>query len=307
MNLKRLLSEYTISIGKITLLEESSDNQVFLISNGERKILRVSKRSINDIEFELETIRFLIQRSFPTAMWLPTINNKSHILIDRKPAVFFDFIDGTHAQITPEKEPDLEQVYSVGLMLGKLHTVSENYSSKLERKRTIFTELERSLTFRKQFVKDYVGGEQYIDEVTNLLSWAKKQKVKTGLIHNDYRPDNVFFNPSPNIVGVIDFDWCCLGPLVKDLALALVEWSFPDKAAKPYKGAFETFLKGYNTTAPEKWGKNEELYHWIMFACLSDASTYFCDLISNQKAGGEIIKSYMYQKFEYVRELFKYK
>jgi len=305
MNLRLFLNKYGINANKVSLLKESSDNQVFLISNGGKKILRISKRPLNDVGFELEAIKFLALHSFPTTMCLPTKDNKPSILIGKKIAVFFNFIDGVHAQITSERESYLKQVYCAGLMLGKLHSISKNYTPTLKRKRTIFTELERSLVYKEKFLKKYAGGKQYINEINNLLSWAKKQKNKSGLIHNDYRPNNIFFNSSSEVVGMIDFDWCCLGPLVKDLALGLVEWSFPDRAIEPWKEALETFLKGYNTAAPEKWRINNNLYQWIMFACLSDASTYFCDLIDGHKNEKKITKSYMYHKFKYFRGLLK--
>ena len=99
------------------------------------------------------------------------------------------------------------------------------------------------------------------------------------------------------VTAVLDFDWSCVGPLVKDLALGVVEWSFPDGSTEPWKDILNEFLRGYNTTSPEKWNFNYDFKRWIMFACLSDACTYFADLMNDKNNNKKEIKSYMYNKY----------
>jgi thiamine kinase-like enzyme len=101
------------------------------------------------------------------------------------------------------------------------------------------------------------------------------------------------------IESLIDFDWSCPGPFIKDVALALVEWSFPDGGIQPREDIIVAFLSAYNKNSPVKIIKDNNLYNWIKFSCLSDTATYFCDRIDSENPKRDISKSYMYQKYQY--------
>jgi len=87
------------------------------------------------------------------------------------------------------------------------------------------------------------------------------------------------------------------------LALAVVEWSFPDSRAEPDWELFDAFLAGYNSVAKTKYEKGILLYSWIKFSILSDACTYFCDLADNADSTKKITDSYMYRKYLFFKKL----
>jgi len=122
-------------------------------------------------------------------------------------------------------------------------------------------------------------------------------------VHNDYRPGNVFFG-GDKVSAILDFDWSCKGPAIKDVAHALCEWSFPDAAKRHWQDVFDTFLKGYNQMAKNKIKLDNNLYRWICFSCLSDTATYFTDF-ANENTFKKIASSYMYQKFLYFGRFIK--
>jgi len=136
-----------------------------------------------------------------------------------------------------------------------------------------------------------------------MLKFGKMYQGVRGLIQNDFRPSNVFFDDSDHLAGIIDFDWSCIGPIIKDIALGVLEWSFPDGAAAPDFMIFNSFLAGYNSIAIRKQEKDRQLYDWISFAALSDAATYFCDRVSDPTARRRISASYMYKKFQFFMEI----
>ena len=95
----------------------------------------------------------------------------------------------------------------------------------------------------------------------------------------------------------------------QDVGQALSLWSFRHGLEKHWDDVFNEFLRGYNSTSPHKIEINSSLYKWICFGCLSDASTFFADLVrgENWPQEGEKIKRIFqcrsYQKFLYFKTL----
>ena len=297
------LNNYELSeISPINLLRESSDNQVFIIGNKNKKILRVSKRlSIEDVNFEYEAIEYLFDNGIVVPKWLTTKTGDFYVLVDNKVAVLFDFLNGHYVEVDKDHLPTPVQVYNAGRGLGLMSNIAPSFTSTSPRKRNIFSELERAIDLSHVFIDQFEGGKEFIDQVREAIKFGKNQKEIEGLIHNDYRPSNVLFGGDDELAGIIDFDWSCIGPVIKDLALAVAEWSFPGGAIEPDFKIFDSFIEGYNSMANYKVAKDERLYSWIKFTTLSDASTYLCDLIGNPNENKKIMRSYMYQKYLYFK------
>jgi len=295
------LQEYNLTESSpVSFLRESSDNNVFIIGKKNRKILRISKRlPIEDIKFEYEAVKRLSDGGVPVPKWVMARTNDFYILIDGRVAVLFDFIDGHHIPVDKDHMPTRAQAYNAGKGLGYMSNAAVGFRSSSPRKRTVFIEFERAISLSDVFINQFEGGQEFIDQVKQAIKFASNQKEIEGFIHNDYRPSNIFFNEENEFAGIIDFDWSCIGPLIKDLALAVVEWSFPDGAIDPDIKIFDAFLDGYNSLATHKFPKDQNLYSWIKFATLSDASTYFCDLAGDPTSTKRVIKSFMYRKYLY--------
>ncbi len=167
----------------------------------------------------------------------------------------------------------------------------------------MFTELERVAPLSDVFESQFEGGADLVRQAKSILEFGKTYQGARGVIQNDFRPSNVFFDESDHLAGIIDFDWSCIGPIIKDIALGALEWSFPDGAIAPDFTIFDSFLTGYNSVAIRKQEKDQQLYDWIAFAALSDAATYFCDRVSDPTARRRISASYMYKKFQFFTEI----
>lgn len=297
----KIIKQYDIPRDvSIELLRDTDYNTVFLIHDKIKKILRISKKNApSDLIFELDAIEFLIQNNIPTAKWIKNKKNQSFSRIGDFFGVVFEFINGKHVLVDKNNYPTKTQAFQAGALLGKFHNKSKNFNTKSAKGRTIYTELVKILDDKENFKQKYSDGQSFIQEVKKMIDFARSSTDQIGLIHNDYRPHNVFFGKT-NIKALIDLDWSCTGPLIKDLALGLVEWSFPDGAKKTRQYIFDNFLRGYNSTQKTKIKKNKNLYYWIMFSCLSDAATYLNNKISTTK--GEQIRSFMYLKYIYYKK-----
>lgn len=304
--IQKILDQYDIAeISPIKMIRESRDNFIYLVGEKNKKVVRVSKRlSAEDIHFEYDAVEYLFSNNIPVPEWIKTKNGDFYVSTkEAEVIVIFDFLEGYHAKVDRNNLPTKEQAYTAGSMLGAISEIGKNFKSSSSRKRNIFIELERVLKNENHFKENFKGGAVFVKQIKESIKFGRENNLLNGLIHNDYRPGNVFFRSDREIGGVIDFDWSCMGPIVKDFALGVLEWSFPDGREKPDLAIFDAFLDGYNSVVSEKIFRGPWLYSWIKFAALSDAATFFCDRIAESDLKKEISSSYMYKKYIFFESL----
>ena len=308
--IEKILEQYNIfEKTPIVFIRESSDNAVYSIGDKNKHILRISKRlSLSDVQFEFEAMEHLSKARVALPQWVKTKDGNFYASTPEIPtAVLFEFLEGVHAERTKEIMPTLAQAQEAGKNLAMLHNAGLDFSSESPRSRTIFSELERVIMNKDIFISQFEGGNEFVREVQEAIVFAKTHFEPKGFIHNDYRVGNVFFqkeNPE-KIKGIIDFDWGCVGPLSKDFALGVVEWSFVSGASMPDEKVFDAFLNGYNSVAIHKQTKGNDLYQWIWFSGLSDTATWLCDNINTPDFIKRVNRSHMYQKAQYFKAQFR--
>ncbi|MFA4827365.1 MAG: phosphotransferase [Candidatus Shapirobacteria bacterium] len=286
---------------QIELIRKGPDNEVFkIITDSKTLVLRLSRRQINNIDFEVEVLSQLYQLGAKVIPPVYTQDNRPYFITDNEQiGTLFPFVSGHHLEVNKDCKPDLKKVALVAQAFADLHQKGQRLHITYSRARTIYTELERILSHEKLFLSSYKDGREFIAKVKEYLYWARSQSSPQGIIHNDYRPNNVFFNQE-GIEAILDFDWSCSGFLLKDLGLALAEWSYPDGAEGPWADVFDTFYQSYNSRSSVKYPLDTTLYRWICFACLSDACTYFSDILDNNPPHvPQPINSYMLSKFNF--------
>lgn len=304
--LQKILNQYDIpEVSPTEIVRESSDNHVYLIGEKNKKILRISKRlPIEDIRFEYEALRYLSLNNLPVPRWVKTKDGNFYASVDEfEVAVMFDFLEGYHVHIGKDNLPTKEQAYAAGHTLASIAEIGRTFKPSSPRRRNVFIELDRVLQNEETFKKDFEGGEVFVEQVKEAIQFGRESESPMGLIHNDYRSGNVFFKNDNKISGVIDFDWSCIGPIMKDLALGVLEWSFPDGRVEPNFTIFDAFLEGYNSVVIEKITKGSVLYSWIKFAALSDTATFFCDRLTSPDLKKKVTRSYMYKKYLFFNSL----
>jgi Ser/Thr protein kinase RdoA (MazF antagonist) len=303
--IKQIEKKYRINFEKVSLIRESPDNFVYLLADKNNKyILRVSKRDIrDDVLFELTWLDYLKNNHIPVAAVIKTTNDQLFDIYQQKTIVVFKFVEGEIIEIKPDKKPNLAKVANAAVELAKIHNVSLTADINLKRKRNIFTEVNRALAIKDELIKYCEGGEKFINEIKFYKEFAEKWEGELSLIHNDYHPGNLLFKQD-KVSANLDFDWACKGPAIKDLAHALVLWSYPDGAPCHWPNVFGTFFESYNRKAINKIKKDGNLYRWICFSCLSDTATWITDS-AKEKIYKKISGSYMYKKYLYFSENIK--
>jgi len=290
---------------RLSLLREGPDNNVYVVTNPKgkkRMVIRVNKRGIeNDVRFEILWLVELDTHGVPVPKVIKTKYGDNFFIDQNQVYVAFKYIQGKHLDLTHKTEPSLKKIKNAAFALAQLHNASLKIDLVLPSKRTILTEINRGLEIRDKLIQSSEGGKKFVGELLFYQQWAKKNSNKKYLVHNDYRVGNVFFE-GEQVKSILDFDWACKGPAIKDVAHSLVEWSFPDGTTEPNQKVFDTFLAGYNQEAKNKIKLNSTLRNWICFSCLSDTATYFSDL-AQENIFKKISSSYMYKKFEYFHDL----
>ncbi|PJE63371.1 hypothetical protein COU89_03695 [Candidatus Roizmanbacteria bacterium CG10_big_fil_rev_8_21_14_0_10_45_7] len=263
-----------------------------------KAVLRVSKRDISDsIAFEVNLLDFLFHQNISVPHIIPTKEGALWIKHDGLPVVCFHFIPGEALLVDVNNKPQSVYAFTAGKSLGLLHAAGRQFNYRHAKRRTIFTEYNRALHQREKILL-LESGKEFLKTIERYLNWAQEYNGTTGIIHNDYIPSNVMFNGKESAT-IIDFDWACRGPLIKDVGIALATWSLPDGLEHHWKDVFNAFIEGYNETAPEKIMANEILYKWICFACLTDACTFFSDLPEDDPSITRIMQCRRYRKFLY--------
>ena len=271
MNPEQIISyvndRFPVSANEAELLRESSDNQIWKLKSDQdirAYFLRISKRDIkDDVAFEATWLEILAQAGIPVP---PLVRTKSDTPFDTSLEIgtttLFEEVHGMHLDFGKEVFPNKQQVSSAARMLSTIHEVSSKKSVTLPRQRTILTELSRVEKIRDTLNPNESGNTEFLSAVDEYLKWANEQKLEPVLIHNDYRVGNLLFEDD-QVTAVLDFDWSCIGPAIKDLAHALAEWSYPDGADSHNEDVFQTFLDAYNSASSHPLKRDSMLYRWI--------------------------------------------
>lgn len=306
----KILEEYGLDKSAVfKLIHDGIDNNVHLLDASDKKyVLRESKRSeVNkNIDFEINLLLTLSQTSLSVPRTVALRDNSYYLAINNKCFTLFNYIEGHQFKTVSNEMLSANVIILGGKKLGELHDITKNIEIGIDSKRTIFTEFERLFSVPAEKLAQFDGHIEFLEHAKKFYADAKKlmqdEKTISGMIHNDYRIQNLIFSANNADASIIDFDWSCQGPFLKDIGLAIVEWSIFDFEKGPSQEAIQQFIGGYNSTGPMHIEYNAELLFWVCFSCLSDACTFFSDVLELRHKDlsiNKIDQCRMYKKFKY--------
>lgn len=236
--LDKMLSQFRIS-----------SNAIYpFCQGGELCFLRlapVNEKMEKNITGELEFLHYLTAHEYPALEPIPAITGEWYLKLKTEWGAYyasaFKKVCGVQIEDTDMSK---EVMYQYGKALGRLHSLSADFTPKT--KKWTHTDV---LEWTKAALTEYNAPAAAFLELTvirNELAALPVRKDNYGLVHYDFEPDNVFYDPSSNTCAVIDFDdsmyhWYALD-------LEQVFDCLGDKLSHAeLQPAKEAFINGYKT------------------------------------------------------------
>lgn len=251
---QQVLSQY--EIGSITgcYFWHRGLSDVYLVeTEAAQYVLRVSHhhwRSRSDIEFELEYLDFLRSHHLPIAYPLPTVNGDLHVAIaapeGERYASLFIYAPGEVAF----GDLNAVQAYKLGETLGKVHQISGQFQSSVQRQPLTLDylldgALEDIAPFLQQRPHDVDFLQETICQLKQQLADFPKESPYWVVCWGDPHSGNAHFMPD-NHVTLFDFDQCGHGWRAFEMAKFL-EISLRTGTSRRIRDAF---FEGYQNIDP---------------------------------------------------------
>ncbi|MDR1629948.1 MAG: phosphotransferase [Oscillospiraceae bacterium] len=237
-----LSDNYPIEIESIEFLRAGGCDTYIVFGKDKKYLLKIISDTFMDtIQQSVDIIRYLELHEFPvpkiinTAVGQPTlkvINEDTTNLL-----IMYEFIYG--------EEPDInERAKDIGELVGKLHSIMQNYSGKLTfRRKPFFIDRYINIINAKGYPKN--GIQKYI-ELGNKF-WGSVENLPYGYCHGDLHPGNLLITPEKKIY-ILDFDTSCYAPRMFDIMVMCDTtnyFEFDPNGIKDTTVTFNQFLEGY--------------------------------------------------------------
>lgn len=241
-----------------------------------RFVLRILEdRSLRDARYEEALLTHL---DAATLAAVPKMRrNRQHggviSLSSRQHVSVFDWMDGRSLS---SDEVEAEHAQQVGVFLAELHQVGHRFRRR-RRNRFAPPLIAKTLNRVARFAEGLEDSDarMYVDRLGrefDAFRWPSG--VPEGTIHGDLFVDNALFS-GRELVGVLDFEMACSGPLIYDLAVALLEWGFPrGDLDRSCAGAL---LTGYEAIRPLSESERRALPSMCRYIAVRYAATRFFD------------------------------
>jgi len=201
-------------------------------------------RSIDEIYSEIKLLSHLGENHFPVLLPIKDKEGRRIISIKNHNGYIRRFTEANS-----KENPNLNQIEEFGKALGRFHSLTQNFSTKNERKH-IF-DLEKTKEFFKEDARyimhsNFNNKEKFISRVNLALSSIDfPEYLPSGMIHEDLGKRHVLWKEN-KISAIIDFDRTYFGKLILDLGQACRGWCFTDNWTKWSNENFKHLIKGYS-------------------------------------------------------------
>lgn len=274
------------------------DNLNLLVTFGRRRVVlrRYSHTPEEEIEWELQLIRYLATRSFPTpAVFAGEDGALSHGFLGR-PAALFAFIPGREP--SPQSSQEAVQVAAT---VAQLHLVTRDLHLPHARSHTDWKRLERlevtaSRLSSPGLAEMAARTREFREKLTERLA-AVSGDLPAGIVHHDANPGNALLDEEGKLVALLDFDEAHEGELLTDVASLLRLWAMPDHWQGLKPEMTEAVLSAYDEQRPLSEAEWEMLPDFLLLFTLADAAAYVTGSLASDPTGAPVPECRAYQRF----------
>jgi homoserine kinase type II len=240
----------------------SVNTNYHLWSGGKRWFLRLNEgKTVEDVLFEAEVLRFLAREGFPAAPLLLSREGAPQIEVAGRPAMLFAFVEGEELLRT---DVTLDRCRKIGAELGRLHALAPRF------------EATRPNPYRWERVSEWIrelepdgGGDPMVAPCLPMLrreldlSRALPEAPR-GLVHGDLFLDNVLW-AGERIAALLDWEMSCVDALAYDLAVMVNAWCYGERFEPPLARAL---LAGYRQNAVLDRATADALFAYARYVAL---------------------------------------
>lgn len=190
------------------------DNYLIHMNDGKYifRLYRLGWKNKEEIQFELEYLRFLGKKNFSVAVPVP-IGNSLYLEFDCpegcRQGALFSFAEG----VAPGKKINLHQTYELGRSVANLHVVSNDFES-IHRRPELSLPYLLDRSVQSFWARLSISQQRFIEDFQKMLHANlddfEKQKINFGPCSGDINGRNVHFDQSAGLC-LIDFDQCGYG------------------------------------------------------------------------------------------------
>jgi Ser/Thr protein kinase RdoA (MazF antagonist) len=286
----------------VRALAGGEDNLNLLIEADRKRVVlrRYNITRATEVDFELELVRILCQRHFPTAplitrgdggLWTPFLGGR---------AALFGFVAGQHPD--GASVPAGEQVART---IAELHQITRGITLSQPRSRTDLNRLRRIEEFaaeQGQRLSDPDLGA-FLAHVRAfrepfLANVARHAAVlPTGVVHHDVNPGNVLMNERGELAALLDFDEAHVGYLLTDLGSLVHYWGMDGVGRGIHVERVSGYLHAYNEQRPLLEAEWELLPDFILLFWLADAAEYVTRALLDDPTACPVAECHSYATF----------
>ena len=242
--LEQFLKHY--SLGEVIHFEgiqEGVENTNYRVTTTTGTVILTIFESLNkaDLSHILQLLQYLKEHSLCCPS--PFLDKSANTLLalNTKQAAIFNWIPGEIVV-----NPSVKHCYEVGLQLGKLHQLTQDYHFPVD---SHYDWVDWTLRFN--LVKDQLS---LIDQklIHDELVFQKNNAVvglPVGVIHGDLFKDNVLFLDD-KVSGLLDFYSAGTGVLLMDIAIAVNDWCLNESSEGLDDTKLRALLSAYETLRP---------------------------------------------------------
>ena len=243
-------------------IAEGTENSNFFVSldAGEYVLTLVERGEHADLPFTVQLLEQLHQAGLPVPFALRNQQGQAILQLAGKPALLQPRLPGKHIL-----QPNAQHCAEVGKILARMHQATRERPIVHPSDRGLAWMLEQGAELAEQLP---AAGLQLLNDTLQDVQelqtyWARLPQAN---LHADLFRDNVLFD-GPHLSGMIDFYNACSGPMLYDVAIAMLDWCSAADGSLDAR-MMRALLAAYAGLRP--FTQAEEL-HWptmVRIACL---------------------------------------
>jgi len=245
-------------------------NLLLETTNGMFVFRYYENRSNDSVLFECNLMKYLKERNYPCPAPFRNKKRKFVTIYNKKPCVFFEFIEGKHIE-----RPDENQKKQIVNKVAELQNLTRNYRPLYKKYRWNYSiELCRDLA-RKE------AGKRAAVNSMEKLKWFENELVKLnlpkslpkGICHCDLHFSNMLFKNN-EFKALLDFDDANYTFLMFDLVNLIDFWAWPHNKTLDFNEAGK-ILREYTEYRSLNCNEKKHFYDLYKLQILFDCVWFF--------------------------------